>query len=229
MTQISLEAANLIYRYASITALVALTASAGAGLIIYVTSEIRGKYADESIALASAMGAQANESAAKANIKAELLTRENLQLSLILEKERKERIELERKLGPRTLNAEQVTVLRETLGKLPNDSKILIMRNEASKEILNYATEIKEIFKAAGATVSEAKNIPIILNSADSGVRLLLLGGPGREQIRKAMELANITSEIRQFEKPSKENEKNFAYDWSMSAVIDVKSKSPHL
>ncbi|MFU2327723.1 hypothetical protein [Pseudomonas sp. NFX98] len=229
MPEISLETANIIYRYASIVALVALVASAGAGLVIYVTSEIRGKYADESIERARNLGAQANESAAQANVKAETLTKENLQLSLTLEKERKERLELQRQLGPRTLSAEQKIKLVDMLKHLPENATILITRNESSKETNDYASEIAETFKRAGANVVEKQINFMTFGSPNYGVRLVLLGGPGRETIKTSMQSTNIATEIKQLPEPDPKNPTRNLYNWSMSAAIEVLPKPPHL
>lgn len=228
-TKMPLELANAIYKTSSIVALMALALSATAGIFIYVTSEIRGKHADQSIENARTLGAQANEAAALANVKAELLTKDNLQLSLTLEKERRERIELEKKLGPRSLSTEQKLAMRNALQNISSTASVLIIRSDSSSEVSNYASEIAQIFRESGIQVAEQQTKIIKVGSPNHGTSLILLGGPAKETIKNAITLANIATETREIKKPSDEDQKRMIYKWELSAVLEIKSKPPHL
>lgn len=229
MPNIPIELANTIYKISSVIALVALALSATAGIFIYVTSEIRGKYADQSIENARVLGAQANEASALANLKAEQLIKENLQLSLILEKERRERLDLQRKLGPRSLSTEQKSAMKTALQGISPNASIIIVRRDSSPEVLNYASEIAAIFKDSGIQVVEWQTRVTTLGSPDHGAALILLGGPEKQLIKNAITLANISTEIREHKQPSEEEQKTRLYPWHASAALEIKSKTPHL
>lgn len=229
MPQTPIDLANTIYKISSFVALLALALSAIAGIFIYISSEIRGKYSDQLIENARALGAQANESAAVADVKAEQLKKDNLELSITLERERRERIELERRLGPRLLSIEQKKAIHETLKNISKRASVIIITSDNSPEASNYASEIYEALRASGVKTLRRNLKVTTIGSPDYGVSLILLGGPEKQAIKRAFTSTNIVTEVRQDNEPSEEDKERMLYNWSYSAAIEVKAKPPHL
>lgn len=152
MINISLDTANLIHTVGSVIAIVSAFIAASTGLMTFIASTVQSRYADQKIAEANSLSAVANDAAARANHKTEELVKQNLELSLKLEAEKKERLRIETTLGPRTISRDSASSLITKLHGLDKSKvRVVIARSEA--EVENYAAMIVMILQSAGIDV----------------------------------------------------------------------------
>jgi len=90
---------------------------------------------------------------AHANVHHEQLRKENLELQLVVEKERAKRLELEQQLGPRHIGAGQRQTIESALASFQGQ-KVSIVTQPGDPEIAGFANEIKATLDAAGMAVS---------------------------------------------------------------------------
>lgn len=148
MSDISLPLANLFYNLSNIALIVgAVLAVIGTVGTIWMGS-IRDQYSDQRVSDNEAKTATAVAESAKANQRAQELHESNAKLEIELEKERIERLRLEKALAPRRISSEEKRVLLVILQKLPQQiTKITCIMNDPESHVL--ALDFAKVFNDA--------------------------------------------------------------------------------
>ena len=228
MSNISLQTANLIHTYASITAITAAFIAASSGVITYMASSVQSRYNDQAIANANSVSAQANNAAAQAKVTSEELVKKNIELSIELEKERQERLKMESSLSRRSLTPQQKEILSENLKKVSGISKIVIHIAQQESEVINYSDEIRLAFTKAGINVKLERG-HVISTGDNTGVQVVMLKGPGHDAIEYAIEQAGFASVVHRAPLQPPQGAR-FTHDPNLfAAKITIFPKPPHL
>ncbi|MCE0849380.1 hypothetical protein LU689_05560 [Pseudomonas asiatica] len=216
MWPFSAETTQSIYTYASIVTIIAALATAVCGALVYISSTFIGKETEMKIENARAVGALANESAQSANLKAERLRSENLQLSIALEKETQSRMKLEARLGQRTLSPVQIMEIKELNTKEAITGKVLIKAMLPQPEIIQYANILSETLSSSGIQTEVVQ--PGNMNWGMHGVSVAIK--PSQEKAILTAIFEKIGAAIDSEELPD---------NYEFSAVVYVHPKQPHL
>lgn len=148
---------------------IAVALTALSSWITIKTSAIVQREADQKITEAKTRGDEAHERASKADERAaaasaqaeaarleqEKIRKENLELSIALEKEHADRLKLEGKLASRKLTPEQRNAIVETL-RAEGGGLIISTKKIGDQEAGQYADQLISVFKEAGALVNES-------------------------------------------------------------------------
>jgi hypothetical protein len=203
MLDVSQEIASAINSYASIIAIAAGFVTAGAGVLTYMSASTMARYSDEAIAKANSVSAEANNAAAQANAKTETLTQQNLELQIRLEKERKERLELQKSVERRSISEKQRKEIIDTSKKIQKKLKIKIHCNAKDTEARAYVQQIGQLLHDQGhyAEGIEA-GIIVQMDSANIGVYLLIYDTPHKLDVLALLALTGIATEIVQLNTP---------------------------
>jgi hypothetical protein len=108
--------------------------------------------------------AEAQTQTAQALQEQERLRKQNLELSLQVEKERLARVKIEERLAPRRLTPDQQSQLLHTLRANPKGNIDLFCTSGAGSEPCDFAAEIASILKTAGWTVNKIEEGLIMKN-----------------------------------------------------------------
>lgn len=223
MLNLSLEAANAVYTCASIVAITAALISACAGVITYMASSIQDRYADQAIANANSVSAQANNAAAQANAKTEILTKQNLELQIQVEKEKKERLILQKNLGKRHLSEAQVQNIKSTLSKASFTPHLSIEANRADIEAWEYAMDIARVFSESGAIVIlKPTGIRITIGSSNTGLAAYIYDTQEKIGLNQIIKEIGIASEVRQIPRLHEDHQ-------NIHASFVISAKEPYI
>lgn len=228
MSNISLQTANLIHTYASITAITAAFIAASSGVITYMASSVQSRYNDQAIANANSVSAQANNAAAQAKVTSEELVKKNIELSIELEKERQERLKMESSLSRRSLTPQQKEILSENLKKVSGISKIVIHIAQQESEVINYGEEMILAFAESGIDVTVVK-VNVLSLGSSTGVRATIYNGPGHDAIEYAIAQSGFASVVHRAPLQPPQGAR-FTHDPNLfAAKITIFPKPPHL
>lgn len=117
------------------------------------TADVKIEEAREGAAKANKIAAEANEHAKKIELHAEELRKENLQLGLRLEEEKRARLEIERRLAPRFLTSTEEKLVSNAIS--PFAGHIISVTKLGEAEAGAYAVQIINILKASKWKVIE--------------------------------------------------------------------------
>jgi hypothetical protein len=178
---LSLPHANFAYNLSNVIlivgAVLALVGTVGAiwsGSIRERYADTRAQESEEKVANALAEAAKANES--------------NTRLQLKLEKERKERLELQRKVAPRELAPAQRTKLSNLLNGQDWQTAEVIWHGEGESEA--YAKEIAAVFEEAGIETKTHTLGPFIPSAW--GLMVIQTGNSDADLIKALFDEAEI-------------------------------------
>lgn len=227
MLNISLEVANTIYTYASIVAITAALISACGGVLTYMASSVQDRYSDQAIANANKMSAEANNAAAQANVTTEKLTKQNLELSIQLETEKKERLKIEESLRTRVLTEKEADKLIKGLESARGIASVIVAIARQEPEVINYSRQIIQTLKKAGINTL-VSNTHIFSTGSNTGMHVVIFEGPGYSTVEKAIKESELSSSIRRAAPESKNS--NYGFDRSkIAATITIFQKDLHL
>lgn len=197
---ISLEAANLMYFWASIAAIALGALTVLAAVLTFWASGVREKHSDQTIELARATASQANERTAD-------IEQSNLKLKIELEKERAKREDLQQRLGPRSLTPWQIQIAKQVLSSITPNTVTAEIYWDHGDEIQNYAIQIATALIECGINIHRIKTGRILSSGRPThGVGVSVLGGMGKELLSEALSAAQIATDTVIEKPPSTHN-----------------------
>lgn len=215
------EISTTIQNYASLVTIVAAFISACAGVLTFIASSNLSRYSDEAIAKANSVSAQANSSAAKANEKAEEIKKQNLELQINLEKERKERLELQKAVERRSLSPEKKKSVQEASGRMKEKLSLRIECNRNDYEALAYAEQIGGLLHNIGHKVDGVgTGIVIHMESSNVGAFLFIYDTPNRLGVLNLLWDTGIATQVKILSTQHEEGH---------DAMLSVMQKPPYI
>ncbi|WDY59862.1 hypothetical protein [Pseudomonas sp. PSKL.D1] len=194
--EISAANASLVHTLATATAIIAALIAACAIIVAQLTSEVQSKHSDTSIANASQLVSQANESAAQSQAKIAALIQQNRELTAQLQAEKQARLKIESRLQPRKLTAQAQAafkVLAEDLAKEKAHPTVLLNIVKNDDEALAFAKQITVALTKAGVRVQIKQ---LMLTKEATGTHVVVYNSAGSQEIEKAMKAAEFASQI---------------------------------
>lgn len=215
------ELATTIQNYASIVTILAAFVSAGAGFLTFIASSNLSRYSDEAISKANSVSAQANSAAATANEKAEEINKQNLELQIKLEKERKERLELQKAVERRSISKETEAAIRKSSERINRKLRIRIECHAHDHEALAYAEQFGGLLHSLGHDVEGiGTGIVIEMGTANIGVYLLIYDTPAQLDSLMLLGLTGFTTQLKQLK---------VTHEAGIDALVRVMAKPPYI
>ena len=148
----SYEAALRWFDIANGVLVLALIAGVVATYVIYITGNIKEDYVKEKLSESHDRSAKLEDEAAKSRERTAILEKGNIELQTNLEKERRARLEIETRLAPRHLTAQQTSTISSAIRAFGKPMTIAAhMTGDA--EAGPYAEGVIKAFMAGGAVV----------------------------------------------------------------------------
>lgn len=221
MLDVSQEIAKAINSYASIIAISAGFVTAIAGVLTYMSASTLARYSNEAIAKANSVSAEANNAAAQANAKTEILTQQNLELQIKLEKERKERLELQKAVERRSISKKTEKEIRDSSARINRKLKIRIECFSHDFEAITYAEQLGGLLHSLGHDVKGVRTGVIIhLDTANTGVDLLIFDTPAQHDALLLLGFTGVATQIKQLKK---------THEDGLDALVTVMAKQPYI